>query len=94
MREVELCVFTSKVGLFASLHVIRGKLDQLLQCLVLDVRGAPFWDDVSWEVATKLHDGRVLVPHRNAFWRKASPESFRKDRKLRSFSSFPSSRRY
>jgi hypothetical protein len=48
---------TSQVSLFPRLPILRGQSEQFLQCLVPDVRGTPFWDNIPGKIATKLHRG-------------------------------------
>lgn len=53
---------TSQVRLLSRFHLFCGRLDELLQCFVLDVGGTPLRDGELGQVATKFHLGRVCCP--------------------------------
>jgi hypothetical protein len=50
---------TCKIRFMASFHLLCRGFDQFLQGLVPDVRSAPFGNDISRQVAPKLHDERL-----------------------------------
>lgn len=46
---------TCQIRIFATLRRLSGRLDELLEPLVVDVRGGPFWDLIPREVVAELH---------------------------------------
>lgn len=57
----EQILLTHKICSFICLCVFGSSFDELLQRLVVDIGRAPFGNDVSGEIAAKLHGERLLL---------------------------------